>query len=149
MVTDLKDRIEGNICNKYLVGSISLNEIVNTQTFFDTWRKRNPTTVDFIYHRPQSNTHSRLDRIYASHKLKTINSHILPFQYSDREALVTEFTLGSGTRDPGYWKLNTFILQHETFKKAKGNFWHDWQNQKDSYNSMPLGEILENVISKC
>ena len=55
-----------------------------------------------------------------SHNLnKIINSHILPFQYSDREALFTEFTLGSGTRDPGYWKLNTFILQHETFKKAK------------------------------
>ena len=136
MVTDLKDRVEGNICNKHLVRSISLNQIVNTQTFLDTWRKRNPTTVDLTYHRPQSNTHSRLNRIYASHNLKIINSHILPFQYSDLEALVTEFTLGSGTRDPGYCKLNTFILQHETFKKATENLWHDWQNQKDSYNSI-------------
>ena len=35
-----KDRVGGNICNTHLNGSTSLNQIVNTQKFFDTWRKK-------------------------------------------------------------------------------------------------------------
>lgn len=73
---DLKDRIGGTICNTHLVSSITLHKIINTQTFFDTWRKRNPTTVDFTYHRPQFNIHrgnSMVDHPMVV-KLKILNS---------------------------------------------------------------------------
>ena len=29
-------------------------------------------------------------------------------------------------------------LEHETFKKPTKNFWHDWQNQKESYDSVTI-----------
>ena len=136
MVTDLNDRSGGHICNSHLLGSFSLNYLVTTQKLSDTWIKKHPTKHEFTYHRPQSNINSRLDKIYASYNLKILNSYILPFQYSDHDTLITEFTLGSGTCGSGYWKLNTSILQHKTFKVAIKNFWHDWQSQKCSYKSM-------------
>ena len=84
----------------------------------DTWRKINLEKTEFTYHRPQSDIHSRLDKIYASHNLHIIKSQILPLQCSDHEALLTEFTMRARARDPGYWKLNTSILEHGTLKKA-------------------------------
>ena len=29
-------------------------------------------------------------------------------------------------------------LEHETFKKPTKNFWHDWENQKESYDSVTI-----------
>ena len=122
MVTDLTDRNVGHICNTHLVGSLSLNHLLTTRKLSDTWRKKHPSKLEYTYHRPQSNIHSTLNRIYASYNLKIFNSTILPFQYSDHDTLITEFILGSGTRGPGYWKLNTSILQHENFNVANNEF---------------------------
>ena len=36
-VTDLKDRIGSTICNTHLVGSNSLNKILDTQKLYCTW----------------------------------------------------------------------------------------------------------------
>ena len=75
IVTNLKDRIGGTICNTHLVGSVTLNKILNTQTLYDTWRKKNTQKIEFTYHRPKSDIHSRLDRIYASHNLQSNQSN--------------------------------------------------------------------------
>ena len=106
-----------------------MNKLTKTQKLYDTWRKVNPEKIEFTYHRPLSDIHSRLDRIYASNNLQTTKSEILPFQHSDHEASLTEFTVRARARDPGYWKLNTSILEHETFKTTTKNFWLDWQKQ--------------------
>ena len=63
-----------------------------------------------------------MDRIYSSQNLNVTDSKILPFEYSDRDALLAEFLLRVRTRGPGYWKLNTSILDHETFRIAFQNF---------------------------
>ena len=53
-----------------------------------------------------------------------------------------------GTRGPGFWKLNTSILTHETFKKAFKNFWNDWQNQKTSYGQLSTWWEIGKVYMK-
>ena len=53
-----------------------------------------------------------------------------------------------GTRGPGFWKLNTSILIHETFKKAFKNFWNDWQNQKTSYDQLSTWWEIGKVFMK-
>ena len=78
-VTDLKDRIGSTICNTHLVGSNSLNKILDTQKLYCTWWKINPQKSEFTYHGLKFNIHSRLDRIYASHNLHIIQSYILTF----------------------------------------------------------------------
>ena len=88
----------------------------------DTWRKVHPNKINYTYHSILSNIHSRLNKIYSSQNLNITESKILPFQYSDHDALFAEFLLRVRTRGPGYWKLNTSILDHETFRIAFQTF---------------------------
>ena len=108
MVQELRDRSGGIVCNTHLVGSANLNKLTETQKLQNNWRKINPEKIEFTNHRLQSNIHSRLDRIYASHNLHITNS-----EHSDHESLLTEFVLRARSRGPGYWKLNSSILEHE------------------------------------
>ena len=74
-----------------------------------------------------------MDRIYSSQNLNLLDSKILPFQYSDHDAVFAEFLLRVRTRGPGYWKLNTSILDHETFRIAFQTFWQEWKQQQKDY----------------
>ena len=58
--------------------------------------------INYTYHRTLSNIHSRLDKICSSQNLNIIDSKILPFQYSDHNALFAEFLLRVRTCGPGY-----------------------------------------------
>ena len=136
MVTEFRDRTGGTICNTHLLGSIPLNELLKNQNLQDTWRKIHPNKINYTYHRTLSNIHSRLDRIYSSQNLNLIDSKILPFQYSDHDAVFAEFLLRVRTRGPGYWKLNTSILDHETFRIAFQTFWQEWKQQQKDYKDM-------------
>ena len=123
MVTGFRDRTSGTICNTHLLGSIPLNKLLKSQNLQSTWRKIHPKIINFTYHRTRSNIHSRLDRIYSSQNLNIIDSKILLFQYSDHDALLAEFLLRLRTRGPGYWKLNTSILDQENFRIASQILW--------------------------
>ena len=136
MVRDLNDRMGGAICNKHIVGSDAHTKLIKIQNLHDTWRNVNPEKSEFTYHRIQSNIHSRLNRIYARQNITILNSKIITFQHLDHEVSLTEFVLRVRARGPGYWKLNSFILTHETFKIAFKNFWHDGQQQKNSYDQL-------------
>ena len=151
MVENLNDRLGGSICNTHLVGSNALTKLIKNQNLHETWRKINPNKSEFTYHQMQSNMHSRLHRIYANKKIKILTSKIIPFQYSDHEALLTEFVLGAKHRGSGYWKLNTSILSHANFQIAFKNFWTDWQKQKQLYNQLStwreVGELYSKVLA--
>ena len=122
MVKDLNDRFGGSVYNTYLVRPQVLSKLIQNQNLQDAWRKMNPHKSEFTYHRIQCNIHSRLDRIYATKNVNILYSKIIPFQYSDHEALLTEFILRAGLRGPVYWKLNTSILSHANFQTALKNF---------------------------
>lgn len=136
MVENLNDRSGGTIRNTHLVGSQALSDIIQNQNLQDTWKKQNPHKSEYTYHRPQSNIHSRLDRIHATKNMNILEAKIIPFQHSDHEALITEFTLRVGLRGPGYWKLNASILTQETFQTALTKLWQIWQQQKHSYDTL-------------
>ena len=123
MITEFRDRTGDTICHTHLLGSIPLNELLKNQNLQETLRKIHPNKINYTYHRTLSNINSRLDRIYSSQNLNTVDTKILPFQYSDHDALFAEVLLRVRTRSPEYWKLNTSILDHETFPKAFQNFW--------------------------
>ena len=93
MVEELEDRLGGAIDNTHLANLENLKKLIQIQNLHDTWRKVNPEKFEFIYHRNQSNIHSRLDRICATKTLAILSSKILHFQHSDHKALLTEFAL--------------------------------------------------------
>ena len=37
---------------------------------------------------------------------------------------------------PEYWKLNTSILDHETFRIDFQNFWQEWKQQQKDYKNI-------------
>lgn len=138
----------GSICNTNLVGSEALIKLIKLQNLHGTWWKVSPDKSEFTYHRIQSNIHSRLDGIYATQNIDILNSKIMPFQHSDHEVLLTKFVLRIRNQVAWYWKLNTFILTHETFKTAFKNFWHDCQQQKNlPMTNFPRG-INKKIIPK-
>ena len=110
-------RAGGTICNTHLLVSIAVNELLKNQSLQRTWR----------------NIHSKLYRIYSSQDLKIIDSKILPFQCSDRGALLAGFLLRVGARGPEYWKLGASILCHGTFRMAFQNFWQEYKQQQKDY----------------
>ena len=138
MVTEFRDWGGGTIGNTHLLGSIPLNELLKTKIYKaqDTWRKVHPNKINYTYHRILSNIHSRLDKIYSSQNLNIIESKILPLQYSDHDALFAEFLLRVRARGPGYWELNTWILDHETFRIAFQTFWQEWKQQQKDYKDI-------------
>ena len=136
MVTEFRDITGGTICNTHLLGSIPLNELLKNPNLQDTWRKINPNKINYTYHRTLSNIHGRLDRIYFSQNLNIIDSKILPFEYPDHDALLAEFLLRVRTRGPGYWKLNTSILDHEAFCIAFQHFRQKWKQQQKDYKNI-------------
>ena len=126
----------GTICNTQLLDSIPLNELLKNQNLQDIWRKIHANKINCTYHRPLSNIRSRLDEIYCSQNLNIIDSKILHSLCLDHEALLAEFFLRVRTRGPGYWKLNTSILHHETFRIAFQNFCQKWKQQQKGYKNI-------------
>ena len=101
--------------------------------------KIKPKKNEFTYHRPQSNIHSRVDKIYASNNLHITQSQIIPLQYLDHEALLAEFTLRYRTSGPGYWKLNTSILDTKILKKQLNHFGKIGKNKNPPTTPYLLG----------
>ena len=102
MVEDRNDRTDGSVCNTHLVGSEALIKWIQGQILHDTWQKMNPHKSEFAYNRTQSNIHSSLDRIYVTKNINILNSEIMPFQHSDREALLTELPWERNTEVQGF-----------------------------------------------
>ena len=136
MATEFRDRTGGAIFNTHLLGSIPLNKLLKNQNLQHTWRKLHTNKINYTYHRTLSNINSRLDRIYSSQNFNTVDSKILPSQYSGHEALFAEFHLRVRTPGPGYWKYNTSILDHENFCIAFQNFWQEWKQQQKDYKNI-------------
>lgn len=148
LVEDLNDRTDGSVCNTHLVGSEALTEIIQGQNLHETWWKMSPHKSKFTYHRTQSNIHSSLDTIYVTENINILNSKIMPFQHSDRQALLTEFVLRAWHRGPGFCKLSTSILLHETFQTAFKNFWYDllWLTFYMVGNTKNIPKNVSNIL---
>ena len=67
------DRIGGNPNDMHTFGIQVLNCIKNKYKLIDISRKRNPYKRYFTYHNSNNTIHSRLDRIYITKTIKTLN----------------------------------------------------------------------------
>ena len=79
------------------------------------------------------------------------STQILPFQYSDHDAIQLKILQKQQRRGPGYWKVNTSILKHENYQNAIKIFWQDSQEQKQNYNNITqwweVGKLYLKMIS--
>ena len=105
------DRIGGNPNNTHTLGIQDLNCIKNKNKLIDIW-KPNPYKRYFTYHNANNTIHSRLDRIYITKTIKTLNCQIIPTTISDHDRASVTIQVSIQTpKGPGIWKLNTTILK--------------------------------------
>ena len=69
-------------------------------------------------------TTNRLDRIYITKTIKTLNCQIIPTTISDHNSVsVTIQVIIQTPKGPGISKLNTTILKQKQFQNIFKTFW--------------------------
>ena len=138
MVEDpLLDRYGGNPNTTHTLGINHLTKIKQKYNLTDIWRKENPDKRLFTYHNKNQQIHSRIDRIYLLQNQKIQNTSIIPNNLSDHDAITVSLNIKkTNQQGQGYWKLNTSILQQQSFQKLFKQFWNDWKKQQKNYQSL-------------
>ena len=85
----------------------------------DIWRQQNPLTKRYTWSQPNPLVRCRLDYFLISSSLakSQVCAKILPSIKSDHSLIEITLKLRGPPRGPGMWKLNTSLLQDETYKK--------------------------------
>ena len=95
-------------------GSKALSQLKQKFDINDNWRTQNPNTKQYTWcsRKQFDNAKSRLDRLYLSPALTSLSHTIIPHILSDHSIVHSNIQLPTNnTPGPGYWKLNTSILQ--------------------------------------
>ena len=130
------DRIRGNPNNTHTLGIKDLHCIQNKNKLIDMWRKTNPYKRYFNYRNANNTIHSRLDRIYITKTIKTLNCQIIPTTISDHDSVLVTIQVNIQTpKGPGIWKLNTTILKEKQFQNTLKIFWSSWTKEKPKYEN--------------
>ena len=119
------DRIPALAKYYHTQGNIALTKLKQKHDVHDTWRTQNPRTKQYTWRSRKQfdNTKSRLDRLYLSATLTSLSHSIIPHVLSDHSIVTVTVQLPTNNKPgPGYWKLNTSILQeveYTTLMKGK------------------------------
>ena len=104
----------------------------------DIWRHLHPDQCSFTWTRSDGVYASRIDIIGCPSTWVPFitSSSILVCPYSDHDASALLFlAFPRVPRGPGYWKLNTSILDEHEYQTFIRSFWIDWKAQQMSYNT--------------
>ena len=91
MGEELRDREVGNINNFHLTALNTIKKLKNVHNLEDTWRLKHPTKNVYTYHDKnlaRKIDQSRIDQIYKTKNIIMKTTQILPFQYSDHDAVL-------------------------------------------------------------
>ena len=96
-------------CPPHRTEDNGLNEfklLMHRHDLFDIWRKYNPKTKRFSFHR--GNAKSRIDYIICSNSLssKLLDSKINHFPFSDHDICTVKVKIEDIDRSPGIWVMN-------------------------------------------
>ena len=141
MVEDLSmDRMGGNPREKHTWGSMALDGLKSEFSLIDIWRAKHPNSKQFSWQSYAYPIQSRLDRIMTSSELTPLVNEveIQPFIWSDHDSVVMDWQPPEPPpeRGPGYWKLNTTLLQDPEYQGLIKNIWSAWQGKKDSFSNL-------------
>ena len=138
MVEDIfRDREGGNPLQKHSIGSTELGKINQKTNSEDVWLHCNPENSGFTWFSADSLISSRLDRVYLSKHLldSVIKIETIGTPLSDHVILKTSLNIScQQDRGPGYWKLNTSILDEPFFIEELESFWSYWRSQLVHYS---------------
>lgn len=104
----------------------------------DAFRALNPNTKVFTCHTDRYNVHSRIDRAYCSKsELYRVQSSkvVRSVGLSDHDLVIVSIKLSNTRKSPGIWKFNASMLKDTDFCNLIIQFWSEWQDQYDHFDS--------------
>lgn len=146
MIEDTQiDRNPPSTHNIYKKGIKNLTTIKQMYKLEDKWRNKNPNKRTFTWNSRKTNdkTASRLDRIYLSDKIILVDQQHIRTIHSDHNIVIAKIIIQTNTpRGPGYWKLNTRILEQPEYITQMNNTItqrkYDEQNTNTWWDGMKL-----------
>ena len=112
------DRHQPNSVNPQAIEQV--HQLLTSCDLIDTWRSQNADKRCFSWKRTKPKfIWARLYYICISQSLtpKLLTSEMTPGLHSDHSMVQTTLQVGNKRRGPGYWKLNTSLLNDNSFKE--------------------------------
>ena len=103
---------------KYYKKPINLIKLIKRNALCDIWRKMHPDRRQYTWRKLSLKKASRLDFWLVSQKIasKVQYSDIRPAIRADHNAVSIKLHTTQNRRGPGYWKINTEILEDKDYK---------------------------------
>ena len=144
------DRQGGDQLNpNHIVGSKNLNLFKELHKVNDVFRTQFTHKQIFTYEKEDKTYRSRIDRIYASStNQKDCKCTFVKNNLSDHIAVLCKFKIQkTNERGPGYWHLNTNILDDKNFKIKLNTDFEKQKNKKYKYkNNNQWWDIVKSRI---
>lgn len=133
------DRRSSSLPSSYRESTKILKRLFSDMGVVDVWRHLHPHSSAFTWTKPDGSCASRIDLIgHPQAWLPSVSSsEIIACPYSDHDAVSLSFAIPETfPRGPGYWKLNTSILDDPEYIRLISTFWASWKDQQLSYHSL-------------
>ena len=128
-----------------------LKNIIENYNLVDIWRDKNNEKRMYTWSQPNPLVRCRLDYFLTSSNMvrHVKNVKILPSIKTDHNIIDLTFKVDGPKRGPGFWKLNTTILQEESYIfEMKSLIEKVWENTSDIENLNTRYDWLKYNIRK-
>ena len=119
--------------------SSTLSDLFDLCSCSDTWRFFHPDLKSFSWTKSDGSIASRIDLLGCPFDwIPSVSScDFLVCPYSDHSAVSLSVSIpDSIPRGPGFWKLNSAVLEEAGFVNSVHSFWASWQARKSSFRSL-------------
>ena len=135
------DKLGGNPLAQQTAMTI-LNTITLQNNLVDNWRDQHCDARKFTWIgiNPHDNSyiHRRIDKFYVTSTLANVitATDIIPFPFSDHDAILLTINLQQQQRGNGYWHFNNSLLNDQIFNGEINNFWNTWITKKNTFPNL-------------
>ena len=121
------DKGENTKCHD--IGFKELSDLLINAQLEDTWRRRHPSQKKYTFFKKNSKSASRIDYFLVSKSIehKVTKANIINVPLSDHSAVSLNINISDCQRGPGFWKMNTDILNSKVFQNTFEAFWTKWE----------------------
>ena len=150
MLNPSLDKIGGCNNTQSAAGCVSkIEEILNTFSLIDIWRKKHGRKKRFTWSRKSSKVKSTLDYWFIPCVFENFveKIEIIPGFGSDHMAVEMVLQIHGQEKGPGYWKLNNSLLENQSYNEGIEHLVNDTINECNNVlNARQTWDLCKNRI---
>ena len=115
LVLDIEKDKSGGLARTHLNAEKVVNDFCENMDLVDAWRILNPDISRFTWRQKHPEVHCRLDFVLVSQSIlgNVTRTDITPGFQTDHSMISLNISSHTNKRGPGFWKLNTSLLNEE------------------------------------